>query len=371
MKTRERIIGISLAVASLAVLLFAAELSIRAWHLVRWNISFFQGVPRNVGNLSPIAVDRNLGWRPTPNYRFDGERRSLDGSVYAARISQDRNGFRAFGDPASRRPKVFVVGDSFTQAVEVSDDKAYYALLEDDFEIFVYGGGGYGTLQEYLIFDQFFDLIKPDVVVWQYSTNDVVNNSPELEAASTINNNGMIRPYLVDGRIVHVLPKSFATELREFSLQYCRVCYLVLNRIDRLRARVSLNTVETETSPGERSDLVFRRAVDVTDRIMEMVKARSGGTPIVGFIVGAGEPYGPEYIESLTRISKRHGIRLIDVEPPVLLAEGQGTSVRAEDGAHWNETGHRIAGEALRRSLRLIHPARNPAADPGPVGHPE
>jgi hypothetical protein len=275
-------------------------------------------------------------------------------------MSQDKNGFRVFGDADSDRPRVFVIGDSFTQAVEVSDDKAYYASLQEAFEVFAHGGGGYGGLQEFMILDRFYDLIKPDLIVWQYSTNDLVNNLPELETASTINNNGLVRPYWVGGRVVHVLPKSFATTVREAALRYCRVCYFVLNRIDRLRARVSLNTVETETSPGERSHDLFRRAVDVTDQIMGMVRTRAGSVPIVGFIVDGGYPYGSEYVEALTEISQRHNILLLDVERPVVTAEAEGISVRAEDQSHWNETGHGIAGEALRYSLRDILPARGP-----------
>jgi hypothetical protein len=360
MTPRERLIAILLPFGSLALLLLGGELALRTWHLLRWEVSFFQGVPRNVGNLSPVALDPRLGWRATPDYRFEGERRNADGSSYSVRISQDKNGFRLFGTLDSGRPKVFVVGDSFTQAVEVSNDKAYYASLGDAFEVFAHGGGGYGSLQEFMILDQFFDLIKPDLIIWQYSTNDLVNNLPELERASTINNNGLLRPYWVAGRVVHVLPKSSATALREAALRYCRVCYFVLNRIDRLRARVSLNTVEIETSPGERSHDVFRRAVDVTDQIMGMVRTRAGATPIVGFIVGSGYPYGPEYVDALTHISRRHNILLVDVERPVLTAEAEGTSVRAEDGSHWNESGHGIAGKALRHSLRDILPATGP-----------
>ena len=354
MTKRKQYLTILLPFASIILLLIVGEVAVRTWHLLRWDVSFFQGLPRIVGNLSPISIDPQLGWRPTPNYRFDGTRQAADGTKYAVRISQDPNGFRIFGDPKSGRPRVFIVGDSFTHAVEVSNDKTYYAHLQDErgVEVFAYGGGGYGSLQEFMVLDQFYDLIKPDLIIWQYSTNDLVNNLPELETASTINNNGLVRPYWVGGRVVHVLPKSHATKLREVSLRYCRLCYMVLNRMDRLQARFSLQTVETETSPGEPGQDLFRQAADVTDQIMAKVRTRAGSTPIVAFIVGAGYPYGPEYVEALTQISRRHDIRLMDVERPVLAAERSGTSVRAGDGSHWNETGHRIAGQALSRSLR-------------------
>jgi hypothetical protein len=101
------------------------------------------------------------------------------------------------GDVASDKPRVFVIGDSFTQAPEdASDGKTYYSDLKKlGLEVFAYGGSGYGSLQEFMILDRYYNVVKPDLIVWQYSTNDVVNNSPELETASRVNNNGMVRPY--------------------------------------------------------------------------------------------------------------------------------------------------------------------------------
>src|SRR5437867_3136868 len=100
-----------------------------------------------------------------------------------------RGGFRRFGDPSSSRPKLLVVGDSFTHALEVSDDKTYYALLGDRLgaEVFAYGAGGYGTLQESLVLDEYVDIIKPDAILWQFCSNDFVNNDLELESMSYYN----------------------------------------------------------------------------------------------------------------------------------------------------------------------------------------
>lgn len=300
--------------------------------------------------LSPITLDAKLGWRATENYQFEGPRYNSDGTIYHARISQDGNGFRMFGDVSSGKPRVFVIGDSFTQATEVSDDKTYYAIVRRllDIEVFAYGGGGYGSLQEFMILDKFLESVRPDLILWQYSTNDFINNSVELETASSINNNGMVRPYWINHQIHYILPKEYAKDLRMFALQYCRICYIVLNRLDRLAAARTQKTVETETPSGRSAHGAFLRSLSVTDEIMEQVRTRAGSVPIVGFIVGTGHPYGAEYAEGLKTISGRHSIILFDdIDRAVLNAQHKEAIVRAADGAHWNELGHRIAGEAI------------------------
>jgi hypothetical protein len=343
----------ALPVLSITLLLLVGEVAIRVWHLVRWDISLLEGLPRNAGRMSSISADPQLGWRPTADYRFEGRKESADGSPYFVEVSQDANGFRVFGDPGSRKPKVLVIGDSFTQAVDASDAKTYYAWLESlGLEVFAYGGGGYGTLQEFMVLQKYYDVIRPGLIVWQFSTNDLINNSPALEAASTINNNDMLRPYWVDGEIRYIVPRSSASSVRQTAHRYCRLCYMVLNRYDRVRADMSLQTVETETSPGEPASRLFADAERVTDGIMGMVREQVGSTPVVGFVVGAGDPYGPEYVDTLNAIAKKHDITMIDVEGAVLAAEQAGRIVRAADGAHWNEAGHQIAGQALAGALQ-------------------
>jgi hypothetical protein len=277
-----------------------------------------------------------------------------DGTEYAVNMSQTEDGFRAFGDLASGKPRVFVIGDSFTQATDVSDDKTYYTYLKASLsaELFAYGGSGYGSLQEFMILDRYFDVIKPDLVIWQYAANDFINNSPELEIASAINNNGLRRPYLVGGRVQYIFPKNHAQSIGEFALRYCRVCYMLLIRYDRFRAMVVSDTVEFRTSPGESARGLFLQSVAVTDKIMGMVRRRVGSIPIAGFIVSNGNRWGVEYGDELTNISERNDIVLFDVESAILTAEKRGRNVRTADGSHWNDLGNRIAGQALIDALR-------------------
>src|SRR5262249_20470414 len=253
----KRLITFLLPLLSILLVIVAGEGVFRLYHFLKWDVSMIDGKsrhPEKKGNrgLSPLTLDEKLGWRATENYRLEEMHQSTDGSQYPLKYSQDGRGFRIFGNVSSGKRRMFVVGDSFTQAQDASDDKTYYALLGQrlDFEVFAYGVGGYGNLQEYMILDRYFDEIHPDLILWQFSVNDIVNNSPVLETASRANNNGLTRPYWIDDHVEYILPTSDSAGIRRFALQYCRLCYVMLNRADKLRATTQ-KTVETETAPGK------------------------------------------------------------------------------------------------------------------------
>ena len=82
--------------------------------------------------------------------------------------------------------------------------------------MFAYGTGGYGTLQEYLVLDEVIDEIQPTMILWQFCTNDFINNDHDLEVASTLNNNGWIRPYWEKGQAQLRSPKRTGVQVREY-----------------------------------------------------------------------------------------------------------------------------------------------------------
>jgi hypothetical protein len=345
-KTRAKCLTALLPILSLSLLMLTAEMATRLYHLLRWDISLIDGHPREVNGFSPITWDANLGWRATENYRFDGKRSSSDGTEYAVSVTQDANGFRMFGDLTSGKPRILVIGDSDTQAIEVSDDKTYYAILKQslDVEVFAYGGRGYGSLQEWMILDKYYDLIKPDLVLWQYSIDDLIDNSSALETASGVNNHGP-RPYWIDGKITYQRETD-----GNLHLHHCRFCRTMISRLEKI-ARI--DTVEAETSKGKSTHFELLKSVETTDEIMEMVAKRAHSSPVFTFVTGAGDSrHGPEYEEALAAISRRHNIFHLDqIGNGVVAAEKSGVAVKASDQVHWNELGHRIVGQALANSL--------------------
>jgi hypothetical protein len=338
-------------------LLITAIVGEMALRFIQW---YGDGIPivvnesRTRANPGPITLDDTLGWRATGNYRFDGFHENADGTQYPVHITQNEYGFRMFGNVRSKSPKILVIGDSNTQATQVSDDKTYYAYIRDSLhtEVFAYGGGGYGTLQEYMILDRYFDLIQPDLILWQYCENDFINNSAELESESKINNNGLVRPYWVSGQIVYVLPRKYTESIRRFALEYSRLLYFVISRVDRAFGYLPLKTVETQIFAEGAGHPGLARSVLVTDDLMLKVRARVGQVPVVAFNVGGGYAV---HTDAFRQISSRHGILFLDdVEVAIGNAEVKGIVVKAGDRAHWNETGHQIAGEVLANYLKQL-----------------
>lgn len=296
--------------------------------------------------------DDDLGWRTVGNLDLTYSVGDGRGASAEAHLKTDALGFRMTGLAESDRPKILILGDSFTFAREVSQDETYYARLskELDAELFVYGCEGYGTLQEYMILERFIDDIEPDLLVWQFCWNDFIGNAVELERQSAYNNNGMRRPYLsAEGEVKYATPKPFGG-LRSFAQRRSRLVYSVLYRVDRL---LGLSAIETtveeriESAGGEMR--AYSHSVNTTRTLLNMAKERAGKTPMMAFDVQTRSPY----TEDFTRICAEAGIEVAgDVGGAIAAAGARGEVVKAKDGAHWNAAGHRICAETLLPALK-------------------
>jgi hypothetical protein len=346
-----------LAASILSVLLLLVaglvigEVAIRTVHLVRDGIPFMETPSGRVG---AIVLDPRLGWRATDWYMQDLVETTAGGAIYPIHRSQGAHGFRQYGNVQTREAKLLVIGDSFTQASAVSDDKTYHALLKGrlGIEVFAYGTGGYGTLQEYMILDEVMDVIQPTVMLWQFCTNDFINNDHALEIASTINNNGWTRPYWEQGQIHLHSPKPSGLQVREWISRHSRFLYFMASRADRLRARTAPESVERVIGREGFAHPGFARSVKTTDELMARVRARAGSIPIHAFSCENEEPYNTAF----EGIARRHAIQYWkDVPDAVHDALKAGEDVLASDG-HWNARGHALVADRLVRHLRVTPP---------------
>jgi len=299
-----------------------------------------------------LRADEKAGWRCVESYSLRGTIADASGEKRPYVYTTDEHGYRLSGDPASGKRKLLVLGDSFTQAAAVSDDETYYARIKawTGAEVFACGAGGYGSLQEYMLLDEGLDRIRPDLVIWQFCTNDFINNDPGLEYASRWDNNGMRRPYLArDGSVEYELPKPLPG-LRRLG-ESSKFIFAIFTCWDRLGARFG-RTVETEIEREGASHEGFRRASATTERIMAMVKERCGGTRLVAFSADEREPYSSEF----EAICGRTGIELARGVPEAVRQEARTGCVLAADRAHWNARGHLACARRLREYLER-HPA--------------
>lgn len=293
--------------------------------------------------------DDLLGWKMTPDYQFEGTLRDQAGLEYPVKIHYDERGFKTFGNPDSNRPKVFFVGDSYTASVEVSNEKSFFNLLADSLgiEVFAYGHAGFSNLQEYMILDQWLDEIRPDLIVWETCSNDFIDNyaALEIECGYKV---GERRPYLNKrGKLVYKTPVSF--------YQKWKKRLLVLTWFDERWE--NLLHYGQEIRPGEyyistlkEEYRPFREAVQTTKMIFEKARKRiPEDLPVVFFSADSYEPQ----MSAMRDIVKAAGFSY--EQEPVLLhqeAESNRINIRAIDGYHWNELGHRLVAKGLQERIR-------------------
>jgi hypothetical protein len=289
-------------------------------------------------------VSDDLGWLPTPSLSTSYTKKGYEGEIS---YSTNADGFRRFGDPDSSKTKVWAVGDSTTQAYHVSDGQAYYdvlAELDPDLEVFGYGVGGYGTVQQAMVLERFWDEIEPDVVVWQFCSNDLINNDWVLESLSNEHNNHMARPYLSeDGGIELRHPDLRLGWLARRSLLVRRL--VVLRSSLRKRSRGSIEAELHVDHAG------LGRAIENTRRVIRSRIDAAPATIFLALLVPSVEAYAWE-AEAWAEICRLSGLECLPSLGEALeAARRSGVAVDGGEDPHWNAAGHRIAARALFERL--------------------
>jgi len=366
------VVIVMLPILSVVFVLAAAEVVFRLYQRWDYGIPIRASLEQEDWNPAwSLVLDDTLGWRARAGYYDEVTETTSHGKRYPVTRSQHDYGFRMFGDLRSGKPTILVIGDSFTQASQVSDGDTYFAIIKRELngEIFAYGAGGFGTLQEYMILDRYVDMIHPSLILWQFCLNDFINNDPALEMASSMNNNGWRRPYWVDGRIEYLLPKTWTGSLRMWAQRYSRFFHWTFSRWDRLLAMHPGKTVEDDIAKEGLAHKGFQHAMRVTGELVHKTRLRVGDVPIVAFSCWKAEPYDTAF----KMISDQSDIVFFpDIAGEVRAAYERGEDVFHIDMGHWSVEGHRLAGLLISDHLRTLFPKlfqRPPASSAPSTSH--
>ena len=313
--------------------------------------------------------------------------------------------------------RVAILGDSFVEAYSVERDESVSsrlgALIKTsgrDGEVFNFGVGGYGTLQEYLVYQQIASTYRPQLVLLGfYLGNDVRNNDLRLES---VLNTGQAkiesRPFLTLGSsgMRSVTPVDITGARKQYEFERARreqwplrdarksVLFRVLGRtVRRLAGNVgspdgtdNLVTQQEELGEVSRFGVHFceepeeiTSAWTLTTVLLEQLRdaVRANGARLVVFTVPAQEEVHkvsmeavlarvahPERFcfESVPGYQRLHGvldaldIESVDLLPTFRDAAREENAVLFRDDRHWGPTGHALAaefvfGELYRRQL--------------------
>jgi hypothetical protein len=309
--------------------------------------------------------DTVLGWKTFENYQFSGEVVDLMGQRSKYRYSTGPYGFRHWPDNKKPdRPTILFIGDSFTESAYIDDTKTFYHHLAQhlDANVFAYGCGGYGNLQEFMILDRHMDEIKPDLVVVQTCENDFADNSIRLEERNQFGHRP-VKPYLnLKNEIFYAQPR-FRKILPFFQVwehAHLRSLFWLNNSIWEVMWGPFEESLQKkrQNSPYWND---FQEANQITGMIFRRIKKRcdDAHAQLVVFSVNNPEKY-PFHVNAIGDICKKEKITFLSEATELILAEekNQGRMVcRLDDGAndgHFNQLGQRLLAEGLREPIRRI-----------------
>lgn len=351
-------------------------------------------------NFTPsffTTADPDLGWVNRPGAAGWW---SKEGASYV-KINSD--GLRDREHTKPKPPKtlrVAVLGDSFTAAVHVPADQTFWAVMERQLgtecpslkgtkiEAINFGVDGYGTAQELLTLRKKVWDYNPELVVLAFFIgNDVINNSRSLE-------NNILRPFFVRKNGKLELDNSFRSRRLSDADNYTVTmvdrfpAWLVNNsRILQLVKKAELDnklrTLELHFQQvsaqnfKEPKDANWQEAWSITENLLSLMndEVKQKGAKLVVGLIGTPEQVHKE--ENL-RIAYQQQHQITDLYYPnkriKALADKAGFTIvdftetfanyakqnqeclhgftpAANCGGHWNQIGHKIAGNMLSQQL--------------------
>ncbi len=339
--------------------------------------------------------DFELGWKPRPGAE------GVQDEEGETRVAINGHGMRDRARELSKGGgvvRVALLGDSFTEAKQVELNQTFGAVAEEKLkgcpaiagrtpEVLNFGVSHYGTAQELMTLESKVWPWQPDVIVLAFFTgNDVYNNHAGLNPiyADTT-------PYyrLVNGNLERVAPKAMFSPVREWlgrAANWSRLAQLIAEAWLGAAARAGVNTAAVSRFGKDYPDrLVYhapdsgemREAWDVTEALIAAMH-RQTGVHNAKFLLMTmttavqvhpevekreefrrriGSPANLEYPDRrLEGFAAGQGIAsLILLDPMRRYADETRAELHgfrrgraaAPGFGHWNETGHRVAGEAL------------------------
>lgn len=348
--------------------------------------------------------DPVLGWRleKGASYRNEGPSPPVD-------VRYNSAGFRDPEHDSRKRAGVFrviVLGDSYLEGYSVELVDSFARQLETELrrynlnaEVINLGVGGYGTLQEYLVFHHIGSLYQPDLVLLGFSfSNDLQDNDFELGSAfaRSRGQNTRRRPFLdPSSREWTILQPDFEASRRLFEgaakadQRPSRATggtpsSRVLTALRGLANQIGLTSPPSgELDPVETGVVgpylcteppAIRRSWVTTGRILERLNDEVSdlGGQLVVFSVpwiaevnwrnawlfglrtaALGEACidGARAHDRLAELLEPLAVPYLDLLPAFRSAAAEGAELFGDRDTHWNAAGHELASQKLQEFL--------------------
>ena len=216
-----------------------------------------------------------------------------------------------------------------------------------NFKWYVMGSAGWSTLQQYLYLKEKISIIKPDILIHQFCSNDFIGNSIQIEKNTYLRSQYIFRPYLINNEIFYhnKINHKIYKLLYSYSFIFKTIDNLVTN---------SQYLKDGSYFKKKFSKKMYNESVNTTDRIIKKIKKLVGDDKLY-FIVNC---YDRDNLsdKNLAKIISKN--KIYSSEQPLLKlkdAEDKGEDIFASDGGHLNDIGNKIYGlEIAKEILKII-----------------
>ena len=327
-------------------------------------------------------------------------------------VKINNQGFRDHEHAISKPPdtlRIAVLGDSYAEAFQVPLEKTFWTLMEQKLnecpqaaksqvEVLNFGISGFSTGRELILLQKRVWQYSPDIIVLLVTPgNDIRDNSRTLNRYST-----QPLPYFIfqDGKLTlddslvaarnrtltFRLQQSFIGRTFDWIRNHLRILGLIYTAREAFQFRnreQQFGTIGSDGEPGLDSE-VFREPIDpewddawrVTEglivRMRDEVQARGAKFLVVtgstGIQVNPDAAARREYMkrlgvrslfypdERIKALGQREGFKVLNLAPVLgeyasrnnIFLHGPGDT---KGRGHWNEIGHRLAGELVAEEL--------------------
>ena len=301
-----------------------------------------------------MVVDATFGWRHAPNRSKSF--RNEDGESIL--VEQNEHGQRGPAVPLARvagKYRVLVLGDSFTEAIHVTDANTFVRRVEQsgaDLEMINAGVGAWGTVQEWLYLDKVGVSFTPDLVLVVFYENDLADNLmsyvPGIGARpyARVGSSGVtvVEDYDDAAYLRFVLPIPFAS----FLVRHSYAFYALNERVWQATFKRKFRRLED----ADRNALKLADKKAALGALLARVRSSAAGVHAkVGLVLiptaadaASGESATHVWVRQWCAAHEFPSLSLLD---PLHASVKRGERPYFDVDIHWTKTGHRVAAQAI------------------------
>lgn len=242
-----------------------------------------------------------FGWLSPKSRSYEKE----DDCYGSGRVSYNEAGFRA---PPMRKAetadlRVCILGDSYMHGYQMPDGLHLPHLLSRELEelgfnpyVLPLAVGGFGTTQQWMLFEEYCMPINPDILVWHWVVNDPTNNNYMADRYSGPNN-VRLRPYYEDGEII--MRRPYMIHIHD-SIDSMMVLKLLNGLILRWTAAPKPDQLEYREEGWRVAEAMLARGAGAMERPIALVE--SSATRAIemfrrqGFEIASYGPFPEDYM---------------------------------------------------------------------------